>query len=113
MNFTLTLDERELRILLSLLSMHGISDGNPKNDKLDLPEGADDCYDIANLQATILDQIDNEAFERALATDEAADRALSDEGSQMTDVEADADTLASAGMGTDEDYRPEDVGDRY
>jgi hypothetical protein len=27
-----------------------------------------------------------------------------DEGYQMTDVEADADTLASAGWGTDEDY---------
>jgi len=29
---------------------------------------------------------------------------VSDEGYQMSDVEADADTLASAGMGTDEDY---------
>lgn len=29
-----------------------------------------------------------------------------DEGYQMSDVEADADTLASAGMGTDEDYHP-------
>lgn len=27
-----------------------------------------------------------------------------DEGFQMSDVEADADTLASAGYGTDEDY---------
>lgn len=27
-----------------------------------------------------------------------------DEGFQMSDVEADADTLASAGWGTDEDY---------
>jgi hypothetical protein len=29
---------------------------------------------------------------------------INDEGPQMSDVEADADTLASAGMGTDEDY---------
>lgn len=29
---------------------------------------------------------------------------LFDEGFQMSDVEADADTLASAGWGTDEDY---------
>lgn len=29
---------------------------------------------------------------------------VADEGYQMSDVEADADTLASAGMGTDEDY---------
>ena len=28
----------------------------------------------------------------------------SDEGYQMSDVEADADTLASAGFGTNEDY---------
>ena len=28
----------------------------------------------------------------------------SDDGYQMTDVEADADALASAGYGTDEDY---------
>jgi len=28
----------------------------------------------------------------------------SHDGDTMTDVEADADTLASAGMGTDEDY---------
>jgi len=27
-----------------------------------------------------------------------------DDGDNMTDAEADADTLASAGMGTDEDY---------
>jgi len=33
-----------------------------------------------------------------------ADSELQSEGYQMTDVEADADTLASAGYGTDEDY---------
>lgn len=34
-----------------------------------------------------------------------------DEPPEMTDVEADADTLASAGWGTDEDYGGWDVGD--
>lgn len=34
-----------------------------------------------------------------------------EEGYQMTDVEADADTLASAGYGTDEDYGCYNSGD--
>lgn len=37
----------------------------------------------------------------------------SDEGVQMSDVEADADTLASAGMGTDEDYGCFNSGDEW
>ena len=36
--------------------------------------------------------------------DEMDDDYIPDEPDDMTDVEADADTLASAGMGADEDY---------
>jgi hypothetical protein len=43
--------------------------------------------------------------EMAASFDEAdTDHDMDYEGYQMTDVEADADTLASAGYGTDEDY---------
>lgn len=38
------------------------------------------------------------------AMDSYDSRNLQEEGFEMSDVEADADTLASAGYGTDEDY---------
>jgi hypothetical protein len=59
----------------------------------------------------ILDQIDSEEFEaefRPLDKDVSDVVRENDEGHQMTDVEADADTLKSAGMGTDEDYHADD-----
>ena len=50
----------------------------------------------------IFDEIDEMELARQL--DEQEDRARDDEQDFMNDVQADADALASAGWGTDEDY---------
>jgi hypothetical protein len=52
--------------------------------------------------------MDFDEYRRWLAETESEGE---DEGDTMSDVEADADTLASAGMGTDEDYNHYDYGD--
>lgn len=94
MNITLSLEDRDVTLLVELLKMHGLyGTVNPVPSTLPLPDGFDH-YDVENLLASIEAQSDFPAP----ADDE-------DEHDQFrSDVEADADVLASAGMGTDEDY---------
>ena len=60
---------------------------------------------ISEFEQTLIDesQADQAADQNEVLGDEEH-CCLDDEPAGMTDVEADADTLASAGMGTDEDY---------
>ena len=74
-----------------------------------LPEG--ECDDMLAYESQFgeqqpeQDQQPQQPDDMPVMLDEAfPDRFASDEPIDMTDVEADADTLASAGWGTDEDY---------
>lgn len=69
-------------------------------DRIEIsPEG------YASLPQELRDEIDEHNADDGARSD--------DEGDNMTDAEADADTLKSAGMGTDEDYGGDCYGDDY
>lgn len=101
MTHELTLDSEEVALIVGLLALHGfIGEGGPRGgdaSHLPLPEGFDH-YDVENVKASLERQVDIDDLD---VEDEGRD----DEHDQFrSDVEADADVLASAGFGTDEDY---------
>jgi hypothetical protein len=64
----------------------------------------DDRYDPEAEMERFLEARDAGDMSGEIEMEEDTDDDYGDEGPQMTDAEADADTLASAGWGTDEDY---------
>ena len=84
---TLTMTQREANIVRSALALYA-------------SQGADGC-------TTECWDIRDRIIEAQYTADVAANAGPLDDGEYddgMTDAEADADTLASAGWGTDEDY---------
>ncbi len=66
-----------------------------------------DEWEERNYRDDLPEQHDDDPFENGCPCDicsEARGDGIYDEPNEMSDVEADANTLASAGFGTDEDY---------